>query len=388
MRVMRLLLICALPWISTVAYAAGPVINKATAPTVVEGTANSFSGDLMSNVRITKGTQDGGEHIGATEGEGYQRVTPGVPLATTAGTAITTDTTSAAYTLPAGAKTPLAKITAAGAQTQTFTIYGAYDTTAANGISLCVITLSVAVKDVKTCDSGSQITKDFPYYYHVTSLTTGSASGELRFYNGLVGGSGSGGAGDASAANQTTMITALQIIDNIVSGSGVNVSQINGVTPLMGAGPTGTGSHRTTESNDSQLSADIALIKTAVQLIDDDQTGASNNYKTSAGTSEDETEIKATAGRLMGIQITNTNAAVRYFRCANLTAANTTPGTSTVFYGLAIPGATTGAGFTAPLPVSGIAFSTALTCWVVTGAADTDVAEVAANEIKWNIQYK
>jgi hypothetical protein len=45
-------------------------------------------------------------------------------------------------------------------------------------------------------------------------------------------------------------VVALQIIDNIVSGSGVNVSQINGVTPLMGAGNTGTGSHRVTIAAD------------------------------------------------------------------------------------------------------------------------------------------
>lgn len=194
-----------------------------------------------------------------------------------------------------------------------------------------------------------------------------------------------------------------------------NIDQINGVTPLMGAGNTGTGSLRTTEATDSQLSAGVGAtgdaaatagstgslsakqrlmttqldaIQTAVQLIDDDQTGASVNYKTSAGTTEDETEIKATAGRLFSITATNTNAAARYIRCANLTAANTTPGTSTVFLGLAIPGNTAGSGFTTNFGPAGIAFSTALTCWTVTGAADTDVAEVAANEIKWIITYK
>jgi pantoate kinase len=47
----------------------------------------------------------------------------------------------------------------------------------------------------------------------------------------------------------------------------------------------------------------------------------------------------------------------------------------------AVPGQTTGAGFSVPLPV-GAAFGTAATCWLVTGAAITDVAEVAANELK------
>jgi hypothetical protein len=55
---------------------------------------------------------------------------------------------------------------------------------------------------------------------------------------------------------------------------------------------------------------------------------------------------------------------------------------------LAIPGATTGAGFVHSFGPNGMAFSTALTCAFTTGAADTDVAEVAANEIKATYTYK
>lgn len=136
------------------------------------------------------------------------------------------------------------------------------------------------------------------------------------------------------------------------------------------------------------MTSQLDAIQTAIQLIDDDQTGATPRYYTSVGTTEDEHEIKATAGRLFSISVTNTNAAARYLRCYNLTQANTTPGTSTVFIGLAIPGATTGAGFTTNFGPSGIAFGTALTCALTTGAADTDVAEVAANEIKVIYVYK
>jgi hypothetical protein len=46
-------------------------------------------------------------------------------------------------------------------------------------------------------------------------------------------------------------LTALQLLDNIVSGSGVNVSQINGVAPTMGNGASGTGVQRVTIANDS-----------------------------------------------------------------------------------------------------------------------------------------
>lgn len=115
--------------------------------------------------------------------------------------------------------------------------------------------------------------------------------------------------------------------------------------------------------------------------------GASVHYRTSAGSTEDEHEVKATPGVLYSVLVTNTNAAARYLRCYNLTAANTTPGTSTVFWGAAIPGATTGAGFTYSFP-SGLTFDTALTCTLTTGAADSDVAEVAANEIKVTYTYR
>lgn len=112
------------------------------------------------------------------------------------------------------------------------------------------------------------------------------------------------------------------------------------------------------------------------------------NYLTSAGVTEDETQIKATPGKLMSVVVTNTNAAVRYFRCYNLTAANTTPGTSTVFLGFAIPGLATGDGIAHNFGTNGAAFSVALTCTLTTGAADSDTTEVAANEIKWTITYR
>jgi hypothetical protein len=222
----------------------------------------------------------------------------------------------------------------------------------------------------------------------------------------------------ANLATQTTAAaiqTAVELIDNAVSGSGLNISQINGVTPLMGAGNTGTGSHRTTEATDSQLSAGVgatgdaaatagstgslnakgrlitsqlADILTALQLIDNDQTGASLHHRISVGTTEDEHEVKGSAGRLFAINVTNTNAAVRYLRCANQVIGSTTPGTTTVFYGMAIPAATTGGGYTTSFGPKGVAFSTGLTCWLVTGAAETDVAEVAANEINVNYVYE
>lgn len=237
----------------------------------------------------------------------------------------------------------------------------------------------------------------------VLSMPACDATGALKTTATLSSG------GDASLAEQQTQTTKLTSIDGKIPAAAAmaddtanpTVSKIasynmcfDGVTwdrcvkGTAGAGTVDSGTARTAEATDSQLSTDIAAIKTAVQLIDDDQTGASLNHHVSVGTTEDETEIKATAGRLLSIQVTNSAATAAYFRCANLTAANTTPGTSTVFYGLAVPGATTGAGITANFGPMGIAFSTALTCWVVTGKAESDVAEVGANDVQWNVQYK
>lgn len=219
----------------------------------------------------------------------------------------------------------------------------------------------------------------------------------------------------SDSTGQVALATGSNTIGALTANQSVNVAQMNGVTPLMGAGATGTGSQRVTEANDSQLSAGVGAtgdaaatagstgsltaklrlmtsqldaIQTAVQLIDDDQTGATMHHRVSVGTTEDEHEIKGSAGRLFSINVTNTNAAVRYLRCANQVIGSTTPGTTAVWYGMAIPGATTGAGYTATFGPAGVAFSTGLTCWLVTGAAETDVTEVAANEINVNYTYK
>lgn len=136
----------------------------------------------------------------------------------------------------------------------------------------------------------------------------------------------------------------------------------------------------------ASIAAGSALIG-RVQLDAQAANGADGLKYTSVGTTEDEHQVKATAGVLYSITATNTNAEERYLRCANLTAANTTPGTSTPIIDLAIPGPATGGGLHATFPM-GLTFSTALTCWIVTGAADTDVAEVAANEAKILYTFK
>jgi hypothetical protein len=49
-------------------HAAGPVAATAAAPSLTEGTANSFSSDLAGNLRVTQGTLTSGEDQAATGG--------------------------------------------------------------------------------------------------------------------------------------------------------------------------------------------------------------------------------------------------------------------------------------------------------------------------------
>ena len=209
-----------------------------------------------------------------------------------------------------------------------------------------------------------------------------------------------GTAGSADAQVRTVQgiasMTPLQVQSN--SASLATEASVDGLEGGLGAaadaaataGSTGsvTAKLRLMTSQLDTISTNLSSLLTSSQLVDDDQTGASVHYRTSAGSTEDEHEVKGSAGRLFSITATNTNASARYLRCANQVIGSTTPGTTTVFLGLAIPGATTGAGFTTNFGPMGIAFSTGLTCWLVTGAADTDVAEVAANEIKVIYTYK
>jgi hypothetical protein len=92
-------------------------------------------------------------------------------------------------------------------------------------------------------------------------------------------------------------------------------------------------------------------------------------YYTSVGTTEDEHAVSTGPAIYYGFVGTNTNAAARYLRCADQVIGSTTPGN------------TSASGANAFVPVGGC-FDVAITCWLVTGAADTDVAEVSANELK------
>jgi hypothetical protein len=101
-----------------------------------------------------------------------------------------------------------------------------------------------------------------------------------------------------------------------------------------------------------------------------------------------ETEIKATAGQLYQLVVTNIDATPVYARLYNDTAANTDQ-TDTPIQRFVVPtqGNGNGAGFVLPINI-GQVYSTAITIRITTGAADTDTGALSANEVFVSYCYK
>lgn len=186
---------------------------------------------------------------------------------------------------------------------------------------------------------------------------------------------------DAAASTTGSVIAQLRRIANLLAGTltlaanqSVNVAQINGVTPLMGNGVTGTGSQRVTIASDNtpfgvNLQAATSGGWTTGRLISAATTNA--------------TSLKGSAGQLGGWYIFNANAATRYVKFYNKATAPTV-GTDTPVWVIAVPaGGAANMEFT-----NGLAFSTGIAYATTTGIADSDNTAVAANDLVINLAYK
>lgn len=116
-----------------------------------------------------------------------------------------------------------------------------------------------------------------------------------------------------------------------------------------------------------------------------DPVGGSGVIRISTGVAEDEFAVKTAPGLLLGVSAYNLDAATNAFvRCTDATVAGTTPGSTPLIYNMAIPYG--GLGFV-DRPLN-IAFTTALTCYLVTDEASTGVTEVVANKVGVNVTVR
>lgn len=104
---------------------------------------------------------------------------------------------------------------------------------------------------------------------------------------------------------------------------------------------------------------------------------------------ETEEEVKASAGCVYAMWVTNTATATRFIKFYNATAANVTVGTTTPVITIGIPGNTSDdiAGNFGPGGL-GITFDTAISVAATTAVADADTGAPAANDVIVNIFYK
>jgi hypothetical protein len=103
---------------------------------------------------------------------------------------------------------------------------------------------------------------------------------------------------------------------------------------------------------------------------------------------ETEEEVKATAGQVYGVWVTNLATTTRFVKFYNATAANVVVGTTTPVITLAIPGNTSDDVTGLFSSTMGIAFDTAITVAATTGIADADTGAPAANDVLINVFYK
>ena len=236
--------------------------------------------------------------------------------------------------------------------------------------------------------------------------------------------------------------TAVEIIDNAISGSEMqvdivsgslttvstvtNLSQLGGAAVDMDTGVRSTGTQRVTIATDDVVpvtNSDVTTIAGAVSgtemqvdvvaalpagtnaigklaansgvdIGDVDvasttaaTTGGATPGKLISAASTNATSVKASAGQIFSLCAFNTNAAAAYLKLYNKASAPTV-GTDTPVQVYTIPGATTGGGFVLPIPVCGITFGTGIALATTTGAADSDTGAVAASEVVVSYSYK
>jgi hypothetical protein len=208
--------------------------------------------------------------------------------------------------------------------------------------------------------------------------------------------------GVSTAANQTTIIGHLDGVEGLLTtidgDTGTLAAAVSGTemqVDVVASLPAGTNAIGKLAANSGVDigDVDVTSISAGSNLIGDvgiqgRATGGLSIFR-SIDLDESEEEVKASAGTVYSILAFNRTAAPLYLKFYNLTAANTTVGTSTPVITLVVPGNadSDGAGFTHSV-AQGYAFDTAISVAATTGVADADTGAPGANDCIVLIGYK
>lgn len=161
-------------------------------------------------------------------------------------------------------------------------------------------------------------------------------------------------------ASDDPVVTALQIIDNMISGS---EAQVDIVSIAAGA----------TKIGDVGIGTRTSGGATTFRSLDIDET---------------EEEVKASAGQVYWIHAMNLTASKRYLKLYDNVAASVTVGTTTPTHTFVMHtnGDTNGSGFFIQVPM-GIPFSTGICVACTTGLADNDTGAPGVNDVIVHIGF-
>lgn len=199
-------------------------------------------------------------------------------------------------------------------------------------------------------------------------------------------------------------------VTSSVNSANINVQKVGGSATDKNSGNASNGCQRVVIATDD---VNLAAIKTAIEILDnaiagtemqvdvvaalpagtavigqvglEPRTSGGNSFFKTIDLDESEEEVKATAGQLYSVFFTNSNAAVRYLKIYNATAASVTVGTTVPDLTFAIPPDNGGLHLSWP---HGLQFGTAITLAATTGVADADSGAHGANEIIGMAEYK
>jgi hypothetical protein len=181
-----------------------------------------------------------------------------------------------------------------------------------------------------------------------------------------------------------TLQTGANVIGALTANQSVNNAQINGVTPLMGNGVTGTGSQRVTVASDNTPFA-VKIDQTTPGT-----TNAVNStpvtptpFSLSSTNTTNLTTVKASAGTLFSAACSNNGAAAAFVKLYNK-ASNPTLASDVPVLIIPIPASSV---VSVNLGTLGHRFATGIALAITNLVGDTDATAVAAAQVKVIADY-
>ena len=189
-------------------------------------------------------------------------------------------------------------------------------------------------------------------------------------------------------AEITSVKTSVQLIDDAIVAD--DAAFTPATTKVMMAGFEADESSTDSVDEGDGGAARMTLDRKQIMTLQPHTNGGLSVFR-SLDLDESEEEVKATAGCLYKLRLTNRTTSARYVKLYNATAANVTVGTTTPIDTIVVPGGTSAdlcTVVTESFGGVGLTFDTALCLAATTALADNDTGAPGANDVVATAYYK